>query len=115
MAPPCDLRCPTGETSVSRGVFRNAPISGSCWGQWSWAVVASHLCVHHLTAASTSPRSLLERHTLRPHARPEYQKLGWGEALCVLLITRSPGTSSKFENHCFSMNQTLSRTWGPTM
>lgn len=76
MAPPCDLRCSTGETSISRGVFRNAPISGSCWGQWLWAAVASHLCVHRLTAASMSPRNLLERHTLRPHARPEHQKLG---------------------------------------
>ena len=68
-----------------QGSLLKCPNSGYCWGQWSWAVVASHLCVLHLTAPSKSPRSLLERHTLRPHPRPENQKLGgWGEALCVL-------------------------------
>ena len=53
-----------------------------------------------------------------PVAKNEIDEIGrdlLGKALCVLLITRSPGTSSKFENHRFSVSQTLSRTSGRTM
>ena len=73
------------ERPLSPGESSEMPHLRILLGAGSWAVVASHLCVLHLTATSKSPRSLLERHTLRPHPRPENQKLeGWGKALCVL-------------------------------